>query len=164
MLLFLYFFERSLGVQCSKVRSLTLDSWEPELLKLMCELGNNTINHIYEGRCEEYGPKKPQPASTRQQKEAWIKAKYVERKFLKKLPNADALADTERKPRRWSVKKCRRHNSSTKAPTARRRYRQDTGSVSPATFAAGESQISQVFLILLAAVCILEIKMNTNIP
>ncbi|XP_038677881.1 arf-GAP with coiled-coil, ANK repeat and PH domain-containing protein 3b isoform X1 [Scyliorhinus canicula] len=127
---------RSLGVQCSKVRSLTLDSWEPELLKLMCELGNNTINHIYEGRCGEHGLKKPQPASTRQQKEAWIKAKYVEKKFLKKLPNAGALTDTERKPRRWSVKKCRRHNSSTKAPTARRRYRQDTGSVSPATFAA----------------------------
>ncbi|XP_041062230.1 arf-GAP with coiled-coil, ANK repeat and PH domain-containing protein 3-like isoform X1 [Carcharodon carcharias] len=127
---------RSLGVQCSKVRSLTLDSWEPELLKLMCELGNNTINHIYEGRCGEHGLKKPQPASTRQQKEAWIKAKYVEKKFLKKLPNADALTDAERKPRRWSVKKCRRHNSSTKAPTARRRYRQDTGNVSPATFAA----------------------------
>ncbi|XP_072101329.1 arf-GAP with coiled-coil, ANK repeat and PH domain-containing protein 3 [Mobula birostris] len=127
---------RSLGVQCSKVRSLTLDSWEPELLKLMCELGNNTINHIYEGRCGEQGLKKPQPNSTRQQKEAWIKAKYVEKKFLKKLPNAEALTDAERKPRRWSVKKCRRHNSSTKAPTARRRYRQDTGNVSPATFAA----------------------------
>ncbi|XP_062889329.1 arf-GAP with coiled-coil, ANK repeat and PH domain-containing protein 3 [Mobula hypostoma] len=127
---------RSLGVQCSKVRSLTLDSWEPELLKLMCELGNNTINHIYEGRCGEQGLKKPQPNNTRQQKEAWIKAKYVEKKFLKKLPNAEALTDAERKPRRWSVKKCRRHNSSTKAPTARRRYRQDTGNVSPATFAA----------------------------
>lgn len=25
---------RSLGVHCSKVRSLTLDSWEPELLKV----------------------------------------------------------------------------------------------------------------------------------
>uniref|UniRef100_A0A8C7FR63 Arf-GAP with coiled-coil, ANK repeat and PH domain-containing protein n=1 Tax=Oncorhynchus kisutch TaxID=8019 RepID=A0A8C7FR63_ONCKI len=44
---------RSLGVHCSKVRSLTLDSWEPELLKLMCELGNSVINHIYEGACEE---------------------------------------------------------------------------------------------------------------
>ena len=26
---------RSLGVHCSKVRSLTLDSWEPELLKVL---------------------------------------------------------------------------------------------------------------------------------
>ncbi|XP_078281330.1 arf-GAP with coiled-coil, ANK repeat and PH domain-containing protein 3 isoform X3 [Rhinoraja longicauda] len=127
---------RSLGVQCSKVRSLTLDSWEPELLKLMCELGNNTMNHIYEGKCEEQGLKKPQPNSTRQQKEAWIKAKYVEKKFLKKLPTAEAIMDAERKPRRWSVKKCRRHNSSTKAPVARRRYRHDPGNMSPATFAA----------------------------
>uniref|UniRef100_A0A8C7XSH5 Arf-GAP with coiled-coil, ANK repeat and PH domain-containing protein n=1 Tax=Oryzias sinensis TaxID=183150 RepID=A0A8C7XSH5_9TELE len=41
---------RSLGVHFSKVRSLTLDSWEPELLKLMCELGNKAINEIYEAR------------------------------------------------------------------------------------------------------------------
>uniref|UniRef100_A0A8C7NU43 Arf-GAP with coiled-coil, ANK repeat and PH domain-containing protein n=1 Tax=Oncorhynchus mykiss TaxID=8022 RepID=A0A8C7NU43_ONCMY len=46
---------RSLGVHCSKVRSLMLDSWEPELLKLMCELGNSVINHIYEGACEAQG-------------------------------------------------------------------------------------------------------------
>lgn len=32
-------FCRSLGVHCSKVRSLTLDSWEPELLKVMFVLG-----------------------------------------------------------------------------------------------------------------------------
>uniref|UniRef100_A0A7N8YAN1 Arf-GAP with coiled-coil, ANK repeat and PH domain-containing protein n=1 Tax=Mastacembelus armatus TaxID=205130 RepID=A0A7N8YAN1_9TELE len=56
---------RSLGVHCSKVRSLTLDSWEPELLKLMCELGNTVINQIYEGGCEELGAKKPGPSSSR---------------------------------------------------------------------------------------------------
>uniref|UniRef100_A0AAQ5YEG7 Arf-GAP with coiled-coil, ANK repeat and PH domain-containing protein n=1 Tax=Amphiprion ocellaris TaxID=80972 RepID=A0AAQ5YEG7_AMPOC len=56
---------RSLGVHCSKVRSLTLDSWEPELLKLMCELGNTVINQIYEGSCEELGAKKPGPSSSR---------------------------------------------------------------------------------------------------
>uniref|UniRef100_A0A4W3H9Z3 Arf-GAP with coiled-coil, ANK repeat and PH domain-containing protein n=1 Tax=Callorhinchus milii TaxID=7868 RepID=A0A4W3H9Z3_CALMI len=128
---------RSLGVQCSKVRSLTLDSWEPELLKLMCELGNNTMNQIYESKCGEQAAKKPQPGSTRQEKETWIKAKYVEKKFLKKLPNSEVLVESERKPRRWSVKKCRRQNSSSKAPTARRRYRQDTCNASPATLASG---------------------------
>uniref|UniRef100_A0A665UPX3 Arf-GAP with coiled-coil, ANK repeat and PH domain-containing protein n=1 Tax=Echeneis naucrates TaxID=173247 RepID=A0A665UPX3_ECHNA len=56
---------RSLGVHCSKVRSLTLDSWEPELLKLMCELGNSVINHIYEGSYQEQGLKKPLPTSSR---------------------------------------------------------------------------------------------------
>lgn len=34
-ILFSLFSIRSLGVHCSKVRSLTLDSWEPELLKVI---------------------------------------------------------------------------------------------------------------------------------
>ncbi|KFO09739.1 Arf-GAP with coiled-coil, ANK repeat and PH domain-containing protein 3, partial [Balearica regulorum gibbericeps] len=123
---------RSLGVHCSKVRSLTLDSWEPELLKLMCELGNSTMNQIYEAQCEELGLKKPTAGSSRQDKEAWIKVKYVEKKFLKKLANGETLTENERKPRRWCVKKCQRHNSTTKAPTARRKYRHEVGNASPA--------------------------------
>uniref|UniRef100_A0A671X479 Arf-GAP with coiled-coil, ANK repeat and PH domain-containing protein n=1 Tax=Sparus aurata TaxID=8175 RepID=A0A671X479_SPAAU len=96
---------RSLGVHCSKVRSLTLDSWEPELLKLMCELGNTVINRIYEGACEELGVKKPGPSSSRQEKEAWIKSKYVEKRFLKKMSGSEALVEGERKARPWTVKK-----------------------------------------------------------
>lgn len=128
---------RSLGVHCSKVRSLTLDSWEPELLKLMCELGNSVINHIYEGSYQEKGVKKPLPSSSRQEKEAWIKAKYVEKKFLKKLGSTDILINGERKSeRRWSVKKCRRHNSATTVPKTRRRYLQEPRSTSPSTLSA----------------------------
>nr|XP_020637655.1 arf-GAP with coiled-coil, ANK repeat and PH domain-containing protein 3 [Pogona vitticeps] len=123
---------RSLGVHCSKVRSLTLDSWEPELLKLMCELGNTTMNQIYEAQCEETGLKKPTAGSSRQDKEAWIKIKYVEKRFLKKLPAGQTLAESERKPRRWSVKKCQRRNSATKVPVARRKYRHEAGNASPA--------------------------------
>ncbi|XP_031423664.1 arf-GAP with coiled-coil, ANK repeat and PH domain-containing protein 3b isoform X2 [Clupea harengus] len=122
---------RSLGVHCSKVRSLTLDSWEPELLKLMCELGNGVINHIYEGACEERGLKKPGPSSSRQEKEAWIKAKYVERKFLKKMCSSEALVEADRKSLHWNAKKCRRHNSSIRAPKTRRKYRHEPGSASP---------------------------------
>ncbi|XP_047230213.1 arf-GAP with coiled-coil, ANK repeat and PH domain-containing protein 2-like isoform X4 [Girardinichthys multiradiatus] len=75
---------RSLGVHFSKVRSLTLDSWEPELLKLMCELGNKVINQIYEARREELGAKKPQPGDPRHEVEAYIKAKYVDRRFVRR--------------------------------------------------------------------------------
>uniref|UniRef100_A0A8C5E4F6 Arf-GAP with coiled-coil, ANK repeat and PH domain-containing protein n=1 Tax=Gouania willdenowi TaxID=441366 RepID=A0A8C5E4F6_GOUWI len=132
---------RSLGVHCSKVRSLTLDSWEPELLKLMCELGNGIINHIYEGSYQEQGLKKPLPTSSRQEKEAWIKAKYVERKFLKKLGPTEILINGERKSdRRWSDKKCRRHNSATTVPKARRRYHQEAGSTSPSTLSAAAAK------------------------
>ncbi|XP_061074602.1 arf-GAP with coiled-coil, ANK repeat and PH domain-containing protein 3-like [Conger conger] len=131
---------RSLGVQCSKVRSLTLDSWEPELLKLMCELGNRTVNQIYEGTHEEQGLKKPGPASSRQEKEAWIKAKYVEKKFLKKMAGSEALVDAERKSRRWSQKKCQRHSSSVRALKSRRKYRRELGSVGPGNLASAAAQ------------------------
>ncbi|KAF0042044.1 hypothetical protein F2P81_005576 [Scophthalmus maximus] len=75
---------RSLGVHFSKVRSLTLDTWEPELLKLMCELGNGEINQIYEARREELGARKPQPGDPRHEVEAYIKAKYVDRRFVRR--------------------------------------------------------------------------------
>ncbi|KAM3875938.1 arf-GAP with coiled-coil, ANK repeat and PH domain-containing protein 2-like isoform 2-T2 [Diretmus argenteus] len=75
---------RSLGVHFSKVRSLTLDTWEPELLKLMCELGNGVINQIYEARREELGSRKPQPGDPRHEIEAYIKAKYVDRRFVRR--------------------------------------------------------------------------------
>ncbi|XP_006885912.1 PREDICTED: arf-GAP with coiled-coil, ANK repeat and PH domain-containing protein 3 [Elephantulus edwardii] len=117
---------RSLGVHCSKVRSLTLDSWEPELLKLMCELGNSTVNQIYEAQCEGLGSKKPTANSPRQDKEAWIKDKYVEKKFLRKLlaaPDQEAPASRELGSRHWRVQKCQRHHSSPRAPTARRKVR-----------------------------------------
>ncbi|XP_053705329.1 arf-GAP with coiled-coil, ANK repeat and PH domain-containing protein 3 isoform X2 [Synchiropus splendidus] len=128
---------RSLGVHCSKVRSLTLDSWEPELLKLMCELGNSVINHIYEGSCADHGLKKPLPTSSRQEKEAWIKAKYVEKKFLKKLGSSEVLTNGDRKAEhRWRVKKCRRHNSATTVSKGRRRYRAEPGSTSPSTLSS----------------------------
>lgn len=75
--------------------------------------------------------------SFRQEKEAWIKAKYVERKFLKKMCGSEALVEGSRKPHHWSVKKCRRHNSSIRAPKTRRKYRHDAGIVSPANLSAG---------------------------
>ncbi|XP_078103317.1 arf-GAP with coiled-coil, ANK repeat and PH domain-containing protein 2 [Sander vitreus] len=73
---------RSLGVHLSKVRSLTLDSWEAEQLKLLCVLGNNAVNRIYEARCSEEGRVKPRASSPRAEKETWIKEKYVEKRFV----------------------------------------------------------------------------------
>ncbi|XP_054431070.1 arf-GAP with coiled-coil, ANK repeat and PH domain-containing protein 2 isoform X3 [Pteronotus mesoamericanus] len=87
---------RSLGVHFSKVRSLTLDTWEPELLKLMCELGNDVINRVYEAKVEKMGIKKPQPGQ-RQEKEAYIRAKYVEKKFVDKYSTLSSPPEQEKK-------------------------------------------------------------------
>ncbi|XP_077467250.1 arf-GAP with coiled-coil, ANK repeat and PH domain-containing protein 2 isoform X2 [Stigmatopora argus] len=72
---------RSLGVHVSKVRSLTLDSWESEQLKLLCVLGNDAINNIYEAECSQRV--KPTKESSRAEKEAWIRDKYVDKTFVR---------------------------------------------------------------------------------
>ncbi|XP_028817224.1 arf-GAP with coiled-coil, ANK repeat and PH domain-containing protein 2 [Denticeps clupeoides] len=79
---------RSLGVHISKVRSLTLDSWEPEQLKLLCMLGNDAINSIFEECGSEDSIKKPTSDSTRQEKEAWIKDKYMEKRFVRRIASS----------------------------------------------------------------------------
>lgn len=41
-------FHRNMGVHVSKIRSVTLDKWEPEILKYMTYIGNEKFNSIYE--------------------------------------------------------------------------------------------------------------------
>lgn len=48
---------RSLGVHYSKVRSLNLDMWELEIIKVMTELGNKVINSVYECKVPEEVPR-----------------------------------------------------------------------------------------------------------
>ncbi|XP_040902209.1 BAR_ACAPs and ArfGap_ACAP domain-containing protein isoform X2 [Toxotes jaculatrix] len=81
---------RSLGVHLSKVRSLTLDSWEAEQLKLLCVLGNDVMNQIYEARCSEEGRVKPTTDCPRAEKEMWIKEKYVEKRFVRNSSSDEA--------------------------------------------------------------------------
>lgn len=77
---------RSFGVQVSKVRSLTMDAIEPEQRKLMLALGNQLVNSIYLSHLPDEGvvPPRPRPSSARPVREAWIKAKYIERRFARK--------------------------------------------------------------------------------
>ena len=67
----------------SKVRSLTLDSWEPEILKVMAELGNTISNKIYEAQVHEVVAKRATMESTNVVRENWIKAKYVAKAFIR---------------------------------------------------------------------------------
>ncbi|XP_014097855.2 arf-GAP with coiled-coil, ANK repeat and PH domain-containing protein 2 isoform X1 [Bactrocera oleae] len=87
---------RSLGVHYSKVRSLTLDAWETENVKVMMELGNNVVNRIYEARigenCELKAATENCDISVR---EAWIKAKYVEKRFVCAMPKPQELLASE---------------------------------------------------------------------
>lgn len=77
---------RSFGVQVSKVRSLTMDAVEPEQRKLLAALGNRLVNSFYLAYLPnaDVVPPPPKPGSSRPVREAWIKAKYVERRFSRR--------------------------------------------------------------------------------
>ncbi|XP_012055536.1 PREDICTED: arf-GAP with coiled-coil, ANK repeat and PH domain-containing protein 2 [Atta cephalotes] len=107
---------RSLGVHYSKVRSLTLDDWEPEILKVMAELGNSVVNSIYEALPVPSNITKATPKCNGNVREAWIKFKYVDRKFVKPLtdviPAGHHASREQMRFRKWSVRKLRRRPRS----------------------------------------------------
>ncbi|XP_076647370.1 centaurin beta 1A [Halictus rubicundus] len=107
---------RSLGVHYSKVRSLTLDDWVPEVLKVMAELGNTVVNNIYEALPIPPDMVRATPKCAGNIREAWIRAKYVDRKFVKPFSNmiSSGLNTTQDKMhfRKWSVRKLRRRPRS----------------------------------------------------
>ncbi|XP_028969101.1 centaurin-gamma-1A [Galendromus occidentalis] len=77
---------RNLGSHISRVRSLNLDDWSAEQLSVMAAIGNTMANTIWESNTKEEG--KPTPNSSREEKERWIRAKYLDKEFLKNLPRS----------------------------------------------------------------------------
>lgn len=75
---------RSLGVHVSKVRSLTLDTdvWTPETVQFMVNLGNVKINSIYLAMLEGEQRNLICATSSRQEREAWIREKYLTKKYV----------------------------------------------------------------------------------
>ncbi|XP_051046721.1 arf-GAP with GTPase, ANK repeat and PH domain-containing protein 1 isoform X4 [Phodopus roborovskii] len=75
---------RNLGTHLSRVRSLDLDDWPMELIKVMSSIGNELANSVWEESSQ--GRTKPSLDSTREEKERWIRAKYEQKLFLVPLP------------------------------------------------------------------------------
>lgn len=97
---------RSLGVQVSKVRSLTMDSIDKSNLTYLHSMGNEKANAVWEAALQETKTTgtgantpspmallKPKPDSPRNMKQLYIQSKYIDKAFiiddLKTLPNAD---------------------------------------------------------------------------
>ncbi|XP_059575208.1 arf-GAP with GTPase, ANK repeat and PH domain-containing protein 2 isoform X1 [Alligator mississippiensis] len=79
---------RNLGTHVSRVRSLDLDDWPSELTLVLTTIGNATANGIWEARPQ--GRRKPTPDASREEREAWIRAKYEQRLFVAPLPEPTA--------------------------------------------------------------------------
>ncbi|KAH3743966.1 stromal membrane-associated GTPase-activating protein 2 [Pelomyxa schiedti] len=72
---------RAMGTHISKVRSLTLDKWNPDMLLYMKHCGNKKINEILESISPLPIPK-PCAKSERALRETFIKTKYESKKFV----------------------------------------------------------------------------------
>ncbi|KAJ2340116.1 hypothetical protein GGF43_006485, partial [Coemansia sp. RSA 2618] len=70
---------RSLGVHVSKVRSVKLDNWEPELAQIMLRLGNARVARVYE-QCVPPGARPPAGCS-REERQPFQTRKYAAREF-----------------------------------------------------------------------------------
>ncbi|CAI5638668.1 unnamed protein product [Oreochromis niloticus] len=78
---------RNLGTHLSRVRSLDLDEWPLELIKVMSAIGNELANNVWEANAQ--GRLKPGPDASREERERWIRAKYEQHLFLASLPCTD---------------------------------------------------------------------------
>lgn len=75
---------RSLGVHLSRVRSVDLDTWDAPSTQAMVGMGNERAKEIWEHHVPpEWEPRKPAPPDNRTKKEAWIRAKYIDRVFAR---------------------------------------------------------------------------------
>ena len=101
----------------SKVRSLTLDTWEPEILKVMAELGNTISNKIYEAQVHEVVAKRATMESTNVERENWIKAKYVAKAFIRSdllaMMTVPSSPDTSVSCVSWTVHRLRRRTRTS---------------------------------------------------
>lgn len=71
---------RNLGVHISKVKSINLDSWSPEQIGYLQQMGNSKARAVYEANLPD-GFRRPQTDSTL---EAFIRAKYEQKKYIAK--------------------------------------------------------------------------------
>lgn len=76
---------RSLGTHVSKIRSLTLDTnaFTQDIVEMILSLGNRVSNMVWEARLDRV--QKPAPNAAREQRLAFITAKYQQRAFVEPL-------------------------------------------------------------------------------
>eukprot|EP01138_Halocafeteria_seosinensis_P002618 gb/GECG01002677.1/.p1 GENE.gb/GECG01002677.1/~~gb/GECG01002677.1/.p1 ORF type:complete len:1070 (+),score=145.54 gb/GECG01002677.1/:1-3210(+) len=85
---------RSLGTHISKIKSLTLDTWELSSVSVLQNLGNDLSNFVWE--CQiPYGWEKPTHKSEHKELEKWIRAKYEWKGFLPQYTAKELLNKLE---------------------------------------------------------------------
>lgn len=86
---------RQIGTHLSKVRSLTLDEWCGETLRLLSLTGNAMVKSVYEF-CVPASVTRASPACEREFREVWIRQKYELRSFVEQTKPDCEVSDVVR--------------------------------------------------------------------
>ncbi|KAJ5068998.1 centaurin/arf [Anaeramoeba ignava] len=95
---------RSLGVDFSQVRSTKLDVWEPSVLSLMENLGNEKVNSVLEQQLGKIT--KPNADDNSLTKRAFIIRKYCKREFVVGFLSSIKATDEKKKRIEELTEKC----------------------------------------------------------
>jgi Arf-GAP/coiled-coil/ANK repeat/PH domain-containing protein len=84
---------RQLGTHISRVRSLTIDMWNPEQYYVFKQYGNSFANPLWEHRLQQDKVNKrlggkPTATSTREERDLFIRTKYIDKRWLQAVPEA----------------------------------------------------------------------------
>ena len=79
---------RQLGTHVSRVRSITLDAWDLELQKLFIATGNKFAKKVFEELLTD-DIERPNPDSSREEKQNWIIQKYIDKKYCSPIELKD---------------------------------------------------------------------------
>lgn len=85
---------RNLGVHISRVKSVNLDSWTPEQVVSLQQMGNSRARAVYEAQLPD-GFRRPQTDSAL---ESFIRAKYEHKKYMARewVPSPPAKANWDK--------------------------------------------------------------------
>jgi stromal membrane-associated protein len=79
---------RQLQVHITKIKSVNLDKWAPEMLEMYKHVNNTILNAYWEARLPR-GYNKPGQNATSQEVESFIRDKYVNRRWVDTALSAD---------------------------------------------------------------------------
>ncbi|KAG5496218.1 hypothetical protein JKF63_02519 [Porcisia hertigi] len=82
---------RQLGVHISKVKSCTMDLWEPEQIAFMAAVGNQRAKRTFEAKIPA-SYVKPAAHDRSENVLKWIRLKYVQRRYYHPLPQPTAVS------------------------------------------------------------------------
>ena len=79
---------RQLQVHITKIKSVNLDKWQPEMVEMYKHLNNTVVNSYWEAKLPR-GYNKPGQSASSQEVESFIRDKYINKRWVENIKAGD---------------------------------------------------------------------------